>query len=60
MRGEKMNEFRDDNTQGYSAADLANLNAEWAAIVAADALEPETDAYHEALDRFQTEVARRV
>lgn len=54
-----MNEFRTENTQDYTDDQLAALNTEWAAIVAADGLEAETDEYADRLDRFETEVSRR-
>ena len=54
-----MNEFRPDNTSGYDEEQLVQLNAEWAAIVAAEALETDTDDYADRLDRFQTAVSKR-
>ena len=50
--------FRDDNTEGYTAAQLAALNAELAARIAhLDALD--TDGAHEIARAFSDEVARR-
>lgn len=54
-----MNEFFDNNTSGYTEAELAALNSEWEAIVDDDNLEPDSEEYDLALDRFQTAVAKR-
>ncbi len=54
-----MDVWRQENTDGYTDAELASINAEWEEIVAAENLETETDEYREQLDRFGTEVAGR-
>ena len=51
--------FRPNNTRGYSAKQLANLNAAWAEIVAAEQLEPGTDEYHAKAAAFCDVVAGR-
>jgi hypothetical protein len=50
--------FTTDNTAGYTAAELAALNAELAAILA-DIPESDVDAREEAAKAFADEVARR-
>ena len=51
--------FRDDNTSGYTAEQLDALNTEWAAIVDAEILVPDTDEYHARAKQFADEVSRR-
>lgn len=54
-----MDLFRPDNTEGYTAAELAKLNAEWEEIAEREGLEEYTAAYDERAGQFNDEVARR-
>ena len=58
--GDALELFRQDNTRGYTDAELFALNAEWQAIVDCDNLEPGTDEYHHRAKQFADEVSRRV
>jgi len=51
--------WNQDNTEGYSHWQLAEINEEWALIVERDGLEIHTDEYNEAHDAFADAVARR-
>lgn len=51
--------FRDDNTEGYNAAEMDALNAEWSARAAEAGLEEGTDEYEQAAKAFCDEVASR-
>lgn len=52
--------FLQENTTGYSDAELATLNAEWAEIVEAEGLEPDTGEYIDREKQFADEVSRRI
>ena len=49
--------FRDDNTEGYEPAQLADLNRELAALV--EPITDDEDAYHAVIKRFSDVVAGR-
>lgn len=51
--------FRTDNTEGYTAAQLGALNAEWEMEAEQLGLEEGTDAYDFEAKRFCDAVARR-
>ena len=51
--------FARENTEGYTDAELSNLNAEWEQIVETEGLEPDTDEYYQREKQFQDEVASR-
>ena len=51
--------FRRDNTDGYSAAELAALNREWQERVKALGLDPHDDEYDLRAKQFSDEVSRR-
>jgi len=51
--------FTQENTQGYTEAELTAIKNEWDEIVAAEGLEPETDEYYAREKQFQDEVSRR-
>lgn len=51
--------FSQENTHGYTDAELQALNAEWNAIVEAENLERETDEYYQREKQFNDEVSRR-
>ena len=57
--GDVVDLFRPDNTEGYTAAELAKLNAEWEEIAEREGLEEYTAAYDERAGQFNDEVARR-
>ena len=52
--------FRNENTSGYTADELDALNAEWAAIVEAENLEPDDYEYDDRAKTFSDEVSRRI
>ena len=52
--------FTQENTTGYTDAELAALNAEWAEIVTAEGLEPETGEYIDRQKQHADEVSRRI
>ena len=54
-----MDEFRMDNTEGYSQSQLDKLNAEWVELVEEMNLEPGTDEYDLKCKWFSDEVAKR-
>lgn len=51
--------FRDDNTEGYTQADLDLLNEEWTEICEELHLEEHTDKYTEVEKHFADAVSRR-
>ncbi len=51
--------FRHDNTDGYTGAQLAELNAEWDRLAEAEDLEIGTEEYHDRARTFSDEVAGR-
>lgn len=51
--------FREDNTEGYSAEEMHELNLEWEARAEAEGLEEGTDEYNTAAKNFCNEVAGR-
>lgn len=51
--------FTSDNTEGYTAAELAAFNAEFEARLAAAGVEPGSDKAHEVKKAFADEVAGR-
>lgn len=52
--------FTDENTDGYWAAELEELNLQWSRIVAAEGLEPGTDEYYQLEKQFSDEVSKRL
>ena len=54
-----MNQFEQENTDGYTDAELDALNTEWDAIVSDEQLEPGTDEYEAQVKQFSDEVAGR-
>lgn len=52
--------FSQETTTGYTDAELAALNAEWAEIVEAESLEPDTGEYIDREKQFADEVSRRI
>lgn len=54
-----MNLFRDDNTEGYAADQLEELNREWALRIKILGLEEGTDEYEQNAKAFCDEVAGR-
>jgi len=51
--------FTAENTTGYTDTELDTLNAEWAAIVKAERLSPESDEYYQREKQFQDDVSKR-
>ena len=51
--------FTQETTQGYTDSELAELNREWAEIVEAENLDPESDEYYDRENQFADEVAGR-
>ncbi|WP_455387503.1 hypothetical protein [Petrachloros mirabilis] len=51
--------FTQENTTGYTDAELAELNAEWQQIIEREGLQPDSDEYYQREKQFQDEVARR-
>jgi len=58
-RGQTMDTFRTDNTEGYSAIELDALNAEWRGYIKKHNLEPYTEEYSFQEKAFCDEVSRR-
>ena len=55
----KYAEFRQDNTHGYTDAELDALNVEWTARADAMGLHPADDEYDAHLKVFADEIAKR-
>ncbi|WP_299075583.1 hypothetical protein [uncultured Paraglaciecola sp.] len=51
--------FNRDNTEGYTAEELAGLNSEWEKIVESEGLEEFTEEYDFAAKTFSDKVANR-
>jgi hypothetical protein len=51
--------FTSDNTEGYTQSEIDALNAEMAQRMAAEGIEPGTDAAHDFEKAFADEVAGR-
>ena len=49
-----------ENTDGYTDAELDSLNTEWDAIVQAKGLESDADEWYARESQFQDEVSRHV
>lgn len=54
-----MDYFTPENAQGYTQADLDELNAQCDAMLEAEGHEPYTPDWHEAVKRFADTVANR-
>jgi len=54
-----MEMFRNDNTDGYTQAQLDSLNSEWAALAIELGIDHEDDEYKQAASNFCDEVSRR-
>jgi len=54
-----MEMFRNDNTDGYTQAQLDSLNSEWEALATELGLDPDDDEYKQAASNFGDEVSRR-
>ena len=51
--------FTMDNTDGYTQAELDNINEEWNRLVESKGLIEGSDEYHQEAARFSDEVAAR-
>ena len=54
-----MDEFREDNTEGYTKKALDRFNAEWEREVAVLEIEADSSEYNTYLKRFADNIARR-
>jgi len=51
--------FRDDNTEGYTSAELDDLNAEWETLVEENGLDEFTEEYNIQASAFSDTISRR-